>query len=239
MLTQRYLWEHKVPHEHIAMVAVRNRENASLNPIARYRQPLITVEEVLSSRVIAHPIHLLECASRDDGAAVVILAGEDRAREFRKPPIWIKGYGEYHDAASYISDDLTRLPAFGRAVRIACERGGVKPQDVQFAEVYAPFAVMEVIALDEMGFAPRGQGARLVAEGFTHRRGKFPLNISGGLTSRGHPTYATELYNFIGAVQQLRGEAGALQLPGVTIGMATGAHSGANGHTVHILEREG
>lgn len=127
MLTQRYMYEHKVPHEHIAMVAVRNRENASLNPIARYRQPPLTVKNVLESRVIAHPIHLLECASRDDGAAVVILASEDRAKEFRRPPIWIKGYGEYHDAASYISDDLTRLPALGRAVQTACERVRLLP----------------------------------------------------------------------------------------------------------------
>jgi acetyl-CoA C-acetyltransferase len=238
MLTQRYMYEHKVPHEHIAMVAVRNRENASLNPIARYRQPLLTVEDVFASRVIAHPIHLLECASRDDGAAVVILANEDRAKEFRKPPIWIKGYGEYHDAASYISDDLTQLPALGRAVQIACERAKVGPRDIQFAEFYTPFAVMEVIALDEMGFFPRGKGARMIYEGYTHRNGKFPMQVSGGLTSRGHPTYATELYNFVGVVQQLRGEAGDIQLPGVTIGVATGAHSGANGHTVNILARE-
>jgi len=237
MLTQRYIYEHKVPHEHIAMVAVRNRENASLNPLARYRQPPLTVEEVLASRVIAHPIHLLECASRDDGAAVVILASEDAARGFRKSPVWIKGWGEYHDAASYISNDLTRLPALGRAVQIACQRAGIISRDIQFGEFYAPFAVMEVIALDEMGFRPRGQGAQLVAEGFTHRKGKFPMNVSGGLTSRGHPTYATELYNVVGVIQQLRGEAGELQLPGVTIGVATGAHSGANGHTVHIFER--
>jgi acetyl-CoA C-acetyltransferase len=219
-------------------VAVRNRENASLNPMARYRQPLLTVEEVLASRVIAHPIHLLECASRDDGAAVVILANEDRAEEFRKPPIWIKGYGEYHDAASYISDDLTRLPALGRAVQMACERAKIAPRDIQFGEFYTPFAVMEGMALDELGFFPRGQGARLIYEGYTHRNGKFPMQVSGGLTSRGHPTYATELYNCVGVVQQLRGEAGDLQLPGVAIGVATGAHSGANGHTVNILARE-
>lgn len=95
-----------------------------------------------------------------------------------------------------------------------------------------------MIALDELGFFPPGQAARLIYEGYTHRKGKFPMQLSGGLTSRGHPTYATELYNFVGVVQQLREEAGDIQLPGVTIGIATGAHSGANGHTVHILARE-
>lgn len=239
MITQRYLYEYKVPHEHIAMVSVRNRRNAALNPIARYREPMLTVQDVLASRVIAHPIHLLECASRDDGAAVVVMASEDRARGFRKPPIWIKGWGEYHDAANYISDDLTRLPALERAVQIACQRARITPQDVQFAEVYAPFAAMEVIALEELHLCDRGQGAQLVAEGFTHREGRFPVNPGGGLTSRGHPPYATELYNVVEAILQVRGEAGERQLPGVSIGMATGAHSGANGHTVHIFAREG
>ena len=238
MLTQRYMYEYGAPHEHIAMVAVRNRENASRNPIAHHREPILTPEDVLSSRIIARPIHLLECATRDDGAAAIVLASEDNARQFRKPPIWIRGWGEYHDAASYISGDLTRLPALEKAVHIACERSGIRPQDIQFGELYTPFAIMEVIALEELGFCPRGKGAQLVNEGFTHREGKFPMNVSGGLTSRGHPTYATELYNIVEVIQQLRDEAGERQLPNVSIGVATGAHSGANGHTVHIFERE-
>jgi acetyl-CoA acetyltransferase len=239
MLTQRYMYEHKIPHEHIAMAAVRNRENASKNPIAHHRSPLLTVEDVLSSRVIAKPIHLLECATRDDGAAVIVLASEDRARDFKKPPVWIRGWGEYHDAASYISDDLTRLPALGKAVEIACERAKIRPHDIDFGELYAPFSVMEAIAIEELGLCPRGKGATYIAEGNTHRDGKFPMNLAGGLTSRGHPTYATELYNIVEVILQLRGEAGERQLPNASLGMATGAHSGANGHTVHIFEREG
>jgi acetyl-CoA C-acetyltransferase len=237
MVTQRYMHDYGVSHEKIALAAVRNREHAAANPIARYREPRITVADVLNSRLIADPCRLLECAPRDDGAAAIVLAAGDRAADFRGRPIFIRGPGEYHDPASFISKDLSRLPGIGEAARRACARAGIKAFDLDLAEIYAPFAALDLIILEELGLCPRGAGGDFIAEGNTHLGGKVPINPSGGLTSRGHPPFASELYGIIEIVKQLRGEAGVRQVPGAELGLAMGAHSGDNGATVEILER--
>lgn len=237
MVTQRYMYDYGVPHERIALAVVRNREHAFNNPNACYREPLISVEDVMNSRIIADPCRLLECAPRDDGAAALILAAAERAQDFKSRPIFIKGLGEYHDPASFISENLSTLPAIGIAARQAYSSAGIKPGDIHLAETYAPFAATDLIILEEFGFCGRGAAGGFVEEGNTHIGGKIPVNTSGGLTSRGHPPYASELYGIIEIVQQLRGEAAGRQVRGASIGLAMGAHSGDNGATVEIFER--
>jgi acetyl-CoA acetyltransferase len=238
MVTQRYMHEYGVPHEKIVMSVVRNREHAAKNPIARYREPRISVQDVLDSRPIADPCRLLECAPRDDGAAALVLAAADRVADFSGRPIWIRGMGEFHDPASFISNNLAELPGVGEAARGAFKKAGIEAGDLDLAEIYAPFAAIDLIILEEFGLCKRGAAGDFIADGNTHLGGKIPINTSGGLTSRGHPPYASELYGVIEIVQQLRGEAGERQVEGAAIGLAMGAHSGDNGATVEILERK-
>lgn len=237
MVTQRYMHEYGVPHEKIALAAVRNREHAAKNPIARYREPRITVADVMNSRLIADPCRLLECAPRDDGAAAMVLTTRERARDFKGTPILIRGQGEFHDPASFVSKNLAELPGIGAAARRAYQKAGIKAADLDLAEIYAPFAALDLIILEELGLCPRGTAGDFIAEGNTHLGGKVPINPSGGLTSRGHPPYATELYGVIEIVKQLRGQAGERQVKNAALGLAMGAHSGDNGASVEILER--
>ena len=237
MVTQRYMHQYGTPHAKIALAVVRNREHAAKNPIARYREPRITVEDVLNSRLVADPCRLLECAPRDDGAAVLVLAAADRAADFRGQPIFLRGLGEYHDPASFISRNLAELPGIGEAARRALAKAGIAAADLDVAEIYAPFAALDLIILEELGLCQRGAAGDFIAEGNTHLGGKIPINPSGGLTSRGHPPYASELYGVIEIVKQLRGQAGERQVKGAALGLAMGAHSGDNGASVEILER--
>ena len=238
MLTQRYLYDYKVPHDVIAEIPVKCRLHASMNPIARYREPLLSVEDVMNSRLIADPCHLLECASRDDGAAAVVLATEERARKGPHPPIWIKGIGEWHDAASFISENLSELPAVRIAGKKALEMAGITVKDINVFELYTPFAAMEAIAIEELGLVDRGKGAYLVRDGLTHYNGPHPINVSGGLLSCGHPVYASQLYAIIEVVTQLRHQANKRQIKDAHLGVATGAHSGSNGVFVTVFERD-
>jgi len=239
MVTQRYMHEYGVAHEQIALSVVRNREHAAKNPIARYREPLITAADVLNSRLVADPCRLLECAPRDDGAAAIVLVAGDHATHFRGQPIYLRGLGEHHEPASFISKNLAELPGIGEAARRACAQAGIKASDLDLAEIYAPFAVSDLIILEELGLAGRGRAGEFIAEGHTHLGGKIPINISGGLTSRGHPPFASELYGIIEVVEQLRARAGERQIKGARLGLAMGAHSGDNGATVEILEQRG
>ncbi|MEW5913631.1 MAG: thiolase family protein [Thermodesulfobacteriota bacterium] len=237
MSTQRYLFDYKVPQELIAEIPVKCRLHASMNPIARFQAPLVTVDDVMGSKLIADPCHLLECASRDDGAAVIVLANEERTKRGPHPPIWIKGLGEWHEAASFISDNLTELPAMRLASQKALQMAGVGVKDISLFELYTPFAVMEALAIEELGLAPRGQGAYLVRDKMTHFDGPHPINVSGGLLSRGHPVYATQLYNIIEVIIQLRNQAGARQVKDAKLGLTTGVHSAANGVYAAVFER--
>ena len=239
MVTQRYMHDYGVPHEQIALSVVRNREHAAKNPIARYREPKITTADVLNSRLVADPCRLLECAPRDDGAAALVLVAGDCAADFRGQPVYLSGLGEYHDPASFISKNLAELPGIGEAARRACAQAKIKVSDLDLAEIYAPFAVLDLIILEEFGLCSRGRAAEFIAEGHTHLGGKIPINPSGGLTSRGHPPFASELYGIIEVCEQLRGKAGERQIQGAALGLAMGAHSGDNGATVEILERRG
>lgn len=238
MSTQRYMRQYGVPRDKIALPVVRNREHASENPIARYREPKISVEDVLNSRLIADPCRLLECAPRDDGAAAIVLSATDRTADFRGVPVFIRGLGEYHEPESFVASNLAELPGVGEASRRAYAKAGISAGDLDVAEIYAPFAVTDLIILEELGLCKRGAAGDFIAEGNTHLGGKIPINTSGGLTSRGHPPYASEIYGIIEIVKQLRGEAGERQVKGATLGLAMGAHSGDNGATVEILERK-
>jgi acetyl-CoA C-acetyltransferase len=234
----RYMHEHHVTRRDIAHVAVKNRRHASMNPLAQYRTP-ITVEEVLAQRPIVEPLGLYEVPPRGDGAACVVIASEDHARRLGIPYVIVRSRAFQHEGVHQISDTPTDMIAFEAAVaasRRALDAASLTPTDIDLAELYAPCTIVEVLASEAAGFVARGRGAHAAASGETSLGGRIPIATSGGLTSRGHPSYATPLYNVIELADQLRGRGGSRQVKDAELAFSMNELGNYNAALVHILE---
>ncbi len=238
---QRYMYEHGVDRALVASVAVKNRGHAALNPLAQFRKP-ITLEEVLAQRPIVEPLGLYEVPPRGDGAACVIVASEDYARRLGRPYVVVRGRAFHHEGVHQLADVPTDMIAFDAAAQAATsayETAGIGPEDLDLAELYAPCTIVEVLASEAARLVPRGQGAHAAAAGETSLGGRIPLGTSGGLTSRGHPSYATPLYNLVELCDQLRDRAGARQVAGAKLGLLMNELGNYNAALVHVLEAAG
>jgi acetyl-CoA acetyltransferase len=234
----RYIHEHGSSREELAAVAVKNRAHAHLNPLAQFRK-LITLEDVLAQPMIVEPLGLYEVPPRSDGAVCLVLAEEEVARSLGRPYVRVRSRGFYHEGAHQISEvpnDMIALDAARIAGEQAYEAAGITPADVDVAELYAPCTIVEVLASEALGLAPRGQGARYAVEGRTSLGGDIPISTSGGLTSRGHPAYITPLYSFVEALDQLRGTAGERQVEGAELALTSAELGNYNAALVHVLE---
>jgi acetyl-CoA acyltransferase len=212
---QAYAERYSLVAETLADISVKNRAAAALNPLAQYVLP-ITRSEVLASRHIVGPITMLMCAPVGDGAAAAIVTRGDKVRHGQRPVSIAAsaiGMGSSPQSESSIA----------RVARRAYEQAGVGPNQIDIAEVHDSIAFNELLAYEELGFAARGAGGTLVAEGATALGGRIPVNTSGGLESRGHPIAATGLGQIYELVTQLRGDAGARQVKGARIGLAENA----------------
>ncbi len=228
MAARRHMIEHGTTIEQLAQVAVQARANAALNPEAMFRDP-ITVDDVLSGPVIAEPFTKLHCCLRSDGGAAVLLAAEEVVRDCRTAPVWILGTGE-HLSHSALSEwpDFTTGPA-AVSGRLAFERAGVRPEEIDFAEIYDAFTYMTLVTLEDLGFCGKGEGGAFVEKGrLLVRGGELPVNTDGGGLSAQHPGMRG-LFLLVEAVRQLRGEGGERQvrcragdLPRLGVASATG-----------------
>ncbi|RMF91939.1 MAG: thiolase domain-containing protein [Nitrospinota bacterium] len=236
MAMQRHMYEYGTTREQVALVAVKNHENGLQNPMAQYRKP-VTVQEVLESRLIADPLRLYDCCPISDGAAAVVLCAAERAREFSPKPVDIIGSGHAIGPGSLAeTDDLTRFEVTVRAAREAYTMAELGPEDIDVVELHDCFTIAEIIDSEDLGFFPKGEGGRAVAEGKTRIDGTIPINPSGGLLSKGHPVGATGLGQVYEIVRQLRGEA-PNQIKGAEIGLAHNLGGTGVVGTVHILRR--
>ena len=258
-----YMHKYGMSAEHLMKVAIKNHENGALNPKAQFGitipdwmqgrveaarkkgKPLPTWQSVddflhdeVANPIIAWPLRLFDCSPITDGAAVVLLVGEEIAKEITGSPVYIKGTGQASDAALHDRDDLTHIRAARLAAEQAYEMAGVRPEDIRIAEVHDCFTVAEVIATEDIGFFPEGQGFRLAEEGATARDGLKPVNTSGGLKAKGHPVGASGVGQAVEVWKQMRCEAGPRQVSG-DIPLALTHNVGATGSTcvVHIYER--
>ncbi|MEU0008938.1 acetyl-CoA acetyltransferase [Streptomyces sp. NPDC006314] len=211
MAARRHMIEYGTTIEQLAEVAVQARANASLNPEAMFRAP-ITVDDVLSGPMIADPFTKLHCCLRSDGGAAVLLAAEEYVRDCRTAPVWILGSGEHVSHATMSEwPDFTVSPA-AVSGRLAFERAGVRPCDIDFAEIYDAFTYMTLVTLEDLGFCAKGEGGAFVGEGrLLVRGGDLPVNTDGGGLSAQHPGMRG-LFLLVEAVRQLRGEAGDRQV---------------------------
>ncbi|MFG2714831.1 acetyl-CoA acetyltransferase [Streptomyces goshikiensis] len=206
MAARRHMHQYGTTLEQLAEVAVQTRANAAANPDAMFRDPL-TVDEVLSGEMIADPFTKLHCCIRSDGGCAVLLAAEDYVPDTAKAPVWILGSGT---AVSHTTmsewEDFTVSPA-AVSGRLAFERAGLTPADVDLAEIYDAFTYMTLVTLEDLGFCGKGEGGAFVEKGRLLRGGELPVNTDGGGLSACHPGMRG-LFLLVEAVRQLRGEAG-------------------------------
>ncbi|MEV1049854.1 acetyl-CoA acetyltransferase [Streptomyces sp. NPDC049887] len=210
MAARRHMHEYGTTAEQLAEVAVQARANASRNPDAMFRDP-ITVDDVLSGPVIADPFTKLHCCIRSDGGCAVLLAAEEYVPDTAKAPVWVLGSGEHVSHTTMSEwDDFTVSPA-AVSGRLAFERAGVRPGDVDIAEVYDAFTYMTLVTLEDLGFCAKGEGGAFVEKGRLRLDGELPVNTDGGGLSACHPGMRG-LFLLVEAVRQLRGEAGGHQV---------------------------
>jgi acetyl-CoA acetyltransferase len=218
----RYMKEYGLTHEQLASVAVVQREWASMNPRAMMKEP-ITVADVLDSRMIAYPMHLLECCLVTDGGGALVLTTAERAKDMdlAHPPVYPIGTGESSETPMVSQmEDFTTSRAFRVSGELAFAEAGVTPRDVDHLMIYDAFAHLPIYGLEDLGFVGRGEAGAFIEEGNTRPGGKLPLNTNGGGLSYTH----TGMYGMFAiqeSVRQLRGTAPA-QVPGVEISVAHG-----------------
>jgi acetyl-CoA acetyltransferase len=216
----RYMKEYGLTHEQLAYVAVAQRKWAARNPRAMYRD-LITVEDVLASRLVAWPFHLLECCLVTDGGGALIVTAADRAADFPKPAVHVLGTGEAMETP-LISQmpDFTESQAFRRAGQAAFAEAGIGPADVRHLMIYDAFAHLPIYGLEALGFCPKGDAGAFIADGNTEPGGRLPLNTNGGGLSYTH-TGMYGMFAITESVRQVRGEAPA-QVPDAEISVVLG-----------------
>ncbi len=222
--------------EDLAMVAVKNHRNAVHNPRAQFRRE-VSIEDVMSSPYIAEPLKVLDCAPLSDGASAVILASEEVAKKLCDTPIYVDACTQASDYMSIQNRrDVLTFEAVVRASREAYKIAGIEAKDIDVAEVHDSFTIAEILAYEDLGFAKKGEGMKLIREGETEIGGKIPVNTSGGLKACGHAVGATGIRQIVDLVLQLRGEAGKRQ---VNADKALALNIGGSGATavVSILSR--
>ncbi|MFE2968831.1 acetyl-CoA acetyltransferase [Streptomyces sp. NPDC059340] len=237
MAARRHMHAYGTTLEQLASVAVQARANAALNPEAMFRTP-ITTDDVLSGPMIADPFTKLHCCLRSDGGAAVLLAAEEYVRDCRTAPVWILGTGE-HVSHTTMSEwpDFTVSPA-AVSGRLAFERAGVRPDEIDVAEIYDAFTYMTLVTLEDLGFCAKGEGGPFVEKGRLTVGGELPVNTDGGGLSAQHPGMRG-LFLLVEAVRQLRGEAGERQvgkaggrLPELAVASGTGGWFCSSGTVV-------
>jgi acetyl-CoA C-acetyltransferase len=236
----RHMHELGTTAEMLAAVAVKNHHNGCLDPYAHF-QSEITVDQVLSSPSVCHPLRLLDCCPQTDGAAALILTTPERARDYTDKPVYVAGFGlatdhpSLHEKSTYIG-----LPATTVAAGRAFDMAGLVPSDMDMAEVHDCFTITEILDIEDIGFVEKGKGGPATLEGQTALDGRIPVNPSGGLLAKGHPIGATGVAQICECFWQLREEAGDRQIA-VRNGHALQHNVGGRGSgvaVVNILSRE-
>lgn len=213
----RHMMEFGTTREQLAQVSVKNRRHAQLNPFAQFREP-ITLDQVLASPIIVDPFTRLQCCPNADGAAAVVLCSPALARSVGRAvdvETSILCTGSYENP-----QNLTRWETDYRASRLAYEKSGIGPKDLDVVECHDAFTIAEILHYEALGLCSPGGGGKLVEEGETALGGRVPVNVSGGLLSRGHPVGATGVAQICEIVTQLRKEAGPRQVEGAKVGLA-------------------
>jgi acetyl-CoA acetyltransferase len=223
--------------EQLAAVAVSARAHAALNDKAQMRD-IISVDDVLNSRMIADPLHLLDCSLVSDGGAAVILTSADRASDFPQQPVYVLGAGEGHGHEHISQAQSLTTSAAVESGRRAFEMAGLGPGDIDVAEIYDCFTPVVLIELEDLGFCKKGEAGAFVEAGETALDGSLPMNTHGGLLSHCHPGNPGSMFALTEAVTQLRHDAGARQVKNAEVALAHAQGGIMSSHATLILGRE-
>ena len=218
MFAHRHMHEYGTTSEQLAAVAVKNHHYGAKNPNAMFQKE-ITAEKALASRMVASPLRLYDCCANADGAACMIVTNEETAKK-AETPIWMAGLGSATAPMSIVRrEKLSEIPSAIDAAKKAYKMAGIEPKDVDVADVHDCFTIAEILAYEDLGFCEKGGGGKMIEEGETHIGGRIPVNVDGGLKSKGHPVGATGVSMAVEAVKQLRGEAGERQVDGAEVAL--------------------
>jgi len=222
LYAQAYMAKHGVTHEDLMNVRIKASTYGVINDRAVYRKPVRPEDfragdpEAKMAAPVAWPLRVGDCCANADGSSCIILANAEKAKALSKKPVWILGIGAASEAVNMAArPDFTRgLSVTYHAAQQAYRMAGITPKDVKVAEVHDCFTIAEIMAYEGLGFAPTGEGKHLIREKATYKEGRIPVNVDGGLLSKGHPIGATGGSQIRTIVLQLRGEAGPMQVPG-------------------------
>jgi acetyl-CoA acetyltransferase len=237
MAARRHMHEFGTTPAQLAEIAVGVREFAGLNPFAQYRDP-ISVDDVLNSRMIADPLHKLDCCVISDGGGAFIMTTKERARDLAKPPVYVLGA-----AGAQTHWTISQMPDFTTTAAAQCGpealgRAGVRPEDVDTIQVYDSFTITVLMLLEDMGFCKKGEGGQFVETGVLRRGGAQPLNTDGGGLSACHPGMRG-IFLINEAVRQLRGDGGLAQVPDCEVAVACGSGGYLSCIGTVVLGKEG
>ena len=241
MLAHLYAQKYGIPLEKLkqqmAQVSVNSHYYGARNPKAHFQKE-ITMDKVLDGFVVCQPLQLLDCCPFSDGGSAVVLASEEKAKKLTDKPVYVIGVGQA-SAGNLPSQKeyLPRIRSRELSAKQAYDMAGLSPRDIDVCELHDCFSIATLIALESLGFFEYGKAGEAVERGETKLGGKIPINISGGLKSKGHPIGATGTAQIYEIVKQLRGECGERQVEGAKIGM-TDTLGGDGGTLCNlILER--
>ncbi len=222
LIARRHMHEFGTTPEQLAKIAVGQRANALFNPDALFNQKPLTIEEVLSSKLIFDPLHLLEIVSPCSGGAAVIVSGKDRARGGPNAPVWLLGAGEAGTHASITSRrDITTSWAKDSAAA-AFAMAGIAPGSIDVAQIYDCYTIAVLTFLEDLGFCKKGHGGGFVAERDMTFAGDFPCNTNGGQLSFGQAGAGGGMTHVVEAARQLMGRCGTRQVRNASLGVAHG-----------------
>lgn len=237
LIAQAHMAQYGTTEAQFAEVAASCRAHAVRNPTAQMRES-ITVEDVLASRMIADPLHLLDCSLVSDGGSAIVVTSAERAPDFPHAPVYLLGVGEGH-SHEHISQaaNLTTSAARESGQR-AYAMAGLGPADMDFAQLYDCFTPTVLVELEDLGFCGKGEGGDFLQTGATYPGGSLPVNTHGGMLSHSHPGNPGAMFALTESVWQLRGSAGERQVPDASVALAHAQGGIMSSHCTVILGRE-
>ncbi len=238
MVAKQHMLKYGTKKEHLGVVSVKNRRNSAKNPKAQFQTP-VTMEEVMSGRMIVPPLTLYDCCPITDGAACIVLAAEEMAKDMTdKPLVYIRGSAQASvNNMSANMPNWTTWEALKIAAQQAYSKSKVDPKEVNVAMTHDCFTISEIIEMEDLGFCKKGEGGFFVADGQNDFGGQVPTNTDGGLLGCGHPFGGTGIRQGIEVTRQLRGDA-IQQVPNATVGLTHNLSGFIAAHTVLIYGRE-
>ncbi|CAI8163464.1 MAG: 3-ketoacyl-CoA thiolase [Methanobacteriota archaeon] len=237
LIAQAHMAQYGTTQTQFAEIAVAARRHAQLNSAAQMRDP-ITIDDVLSSRLIADPLHLLDCSLVSDGGAAIILTSAEKAKDFQQAPVYLLGAGEGHSHEHISQAKNLTTSAATVSGKQAYEMAGLSPSDIDFAQLYDCFTPTVIIELEDLGFCAKGEGGAFVEENRVGPGGELPINTHGGLLSHSHSGNPGSLFALTETIWQLRGDLGDRQVLDASIGLVHGQGGIMSSHATLIFGSE-